>query len=106
MASSEPTFTRRRANPVLRTLLKAPVALYRGPMADLLRSRCVMLLTTRGRRTGLPRTTAVSFMPLDDGHFVAFSGWGIGSNWYRNLRVNPEVAITVGRRRMPAKAHL
>jgi deazaflavin-dependent oxidoreductase (nitroreductase family) len=64
-----------------------------------------MVLTTTGRRTGVPRTTAVSFMPVDD-HFVVFSGWGVSSNWYRNLRADPEVTITVGRRRMRATARL
>src|SRR5918911_1653723 len=48
--SSEPTFARRRANPILRVLLRVPVVVYRGPIADLLRSRCVLLLTTRGGR--------------------------------------------------------
>src|SRR4029077_1615444 len=85
--------------------LKAPITLYRGPVAELLRSRCVMLLTTRGRRSGLPRTNGVSFMPVGD-HFVVFSGWGVTSNWYRNLAANPEVTITVGRRRMRALARL
>ena len=103
--SSEPTFARRRANPILRVLLRVPVVVYRGPIADVLRSRCVLLLTTRGRRTGLPRTTAVSFMPVD-GHYVVFSGWGVGSGWYRNVRAHPEVWITVGRRRMRARARL
>jgi deazaflavin-dependent oxidoreductase (nitroreductase family) len=70
-----------------------------------MRSRCVLLLTTQGRRTGRPRTGAVSFMPLGD-HFIVFSGWGIGSNWYRNIRANPEVTVTVGRRRMRATAHM
>jgi deazaflavin-dependent oxidoreductase (nitroreductase family) len=64
-----------------------------------------MLLTSRGRRTGKPRTTAVSFMPLGE-HYIVFSGWGTGSDWYRNLRANPNVQITVGRRRMPAAAYL
>jgi hypothetical protein len=44
-------------------------------------------------------------MPVGD-HFVVFSGWGVTSNWYRNLRANPEVTITVGRRRMRAMARL
>jgi deazaflavin-dependent oxidoreductase (nitroreductase family) len=105
VASSEPTFTRRRASPLLRTLLKVPVLLYRGPIAELMRSRCVMLLTTRGRRSGRPRTTGVSFMPVDD-RYVVFSGWGTGSNWYRNVRAHPEVWITVGRRRTRATARL
>jgi deazaflavin-dependent oxidoreductase (nitroreductase family) len=62
-----------------------------------------MLLTTRGRRTGRPRTTGVSFMPLND-HYVMFSGWGVRSDWYRNVLTHPEVFITVGRRRMRAMA--
>jgi len=44
-------------------------------------------------------------MPVGD-HFVVFSGWGITSNWYRNIRANPEVTVTVGRRRMRATAHV
>src|SRR5579859_3350451 len=101
----EPNFARRRASPILRFFLKAPVLLYRGPMADLLRSRCVMLLTTKGRRSGLARTGPVSFMPVDN-HYIAFSGWGVTSNWYQNVRANPEVTITVGRRRMRAIARV
>jgi deazaflavin-dependent oxidoreductase (nitroreductase family) len=104
--SSEPTFVRRRASPLLRLMLKAPTLIYRGPLADLLRSRCVMLLTTRGRKTGRPRTGGVSFMPIEDGRYIVFSGWGTTSNWYRNIRANPDVIVTVGRRRMRAKARL
>ena len=44
-------------------------------------------------------------MPVDN-QFVVFSGWGVSSNWYRNITANPEVTITVGRRRMPAVAHV
>jgi deazaflavin-dependent oxidoreductase (nitroreductase family) len=105
VAVSEPTFARRKANPFLRLSLKMPVFAYRGPLADFMRSRCVMLLTTTGRNSGKPRTGAVSFMPLGD-RFVIFSGWGVSSNWYRNLRKNPEVTITVGRRRMRGTARL
>jgi len=74
-------------------------------MAEFLKSRCVMLLTTRGRRTGRPRTNGVSFMPVDD-HYVAFSGWGVRADWYRNVRAHPEVFITVGRRRIRAMARV
>jgi deazaflavin-dependent oxidoreductase (nitroreductase family) len=105
MASTEPSFRRQRASPWLRTVLKIPALIYRGPLAELMRSRCVLLLTTRGRKTGRPRTGAVSFMPLED-HFVVFSGWGVGSNWFKNVRANPEVIVTVGRRRMRATARV
>jgi deazaflavin-dependent oxidoreductase (nitroreductase family) len=105
VAGSEPSFARRRASGLQRLLLKAPPLVYHGPIADLLRSRCVMLLTTIGRRSGRPRTLGISFMPVDD-HLVVFSGWGVSSNWYRNLRANPEVMVQVGRRRLRATAKL
>ncbi len=105
MASSEPSFMRRRASPWLRTMLKVPPLVYRGPLAELMRSRCVLLLTTRGRKTGRPRTGAVSFMPVDD-HFVVFSGWGVGSNWFKNIRADPEVLVTIGRRKLRATARV
>ena len=103
--SAEPSFTRRRASAYVRLFLKVPRLVYVGPIAELLRWRCVMLLTTRGRRTGIPRTNGVSFMPSGD-HFVVFSGWGVSSNWYRNIRANPAVRIKVGGREMNAMARL
>ena len=44
-------------------------------------------------------------MPVDD-HYVAFSGWGVRSDWYRNVRAHPEVFITVGRRHIRAMARV
>ena len=44
-------------------------------------------------------------MPVDD-HFVVFSGWGVSSDWLRNIRANPDVFVQVGRRRMRATAQL
>src|SRR5258708_23325621 len=105
MAISEPTFRRRRASPLPRAMLKVPALVYHGPLAELMRSRCILLLTTRGRKSGLPRTGTVSFMPLE-GHLVVFSGWGVGSNWVQNIRANPEVTVNVGRKRMRATAQV
>jgi deazaflavin-dependent oxidoreductase (nitroreductase family) len=82
---------------------KAPIALYRDGPAEIMRWRCVMLMTTIGRKSGLPRTSGVSFMPLD-GRFVVFSGWGVRSDWYRNLLANPDVTIRVGSREIEATA--
>ena len=103
--SAPPSYARPPASGLQRLLLKSAPLVYRGPLADLLRARCVMLLTTRGRKSGRPRTGAISFMPLDD-HLVVFSGWGTTSNWYRNLQADPEVMITVGRRRTRATARV
>jgi len=103
MSATEPTFDRGRPNSRLRLFFKSPIALYHGPIAEIMRQRCVMLLTTTGRRTGAPRTTGVSFMPLD-GHFIVFSGWGVRSDWYRNLLADPNVTIRVGNKTLRATA--
>ena len=48
----------------------------------------VLMLTTPGRRTGLPRSTCVRYLDAADGFLV----WGTGSgspqdpDWFRNLR--------------------
>jgi deazaflavin-dependent oxidoreductase (nitroreductase family) len=103
MDVNQPTFEREPATWWRRLFLKAPPLVYYGPLAELMRSRCVMVLTTTGRHSGKQRTTGVSFMPLGD-RFISFSGWGIRSNWYQNLLANPEATIRVGRRKMRVTA--
>src|SRR5262249_34605727 len=90
-----------------RLLLGLTPHVYRGPLADLLRSRCVLVLTTHGRRTGLPRTTAISFMPGEGNSIVVFAGFrGTRANWYLNLRKNPHHVERIGRRRFEGTATL
>ena len=103
MSAHQPTFDRGRPNRLQRWFFKAPVTLYRDGPAEVMRRRCVMLLTTIGRRSGQPRTNGVSFMPLDD-HYIVFSGWGVRSDWYRNVLANPNVTVKVGSRTLQATA--
>ncbi|MCM8748033.1 nitroreductase family deazaflavin-dependent oxidoreductase [Thermomicrobiaceae bacterium CFH 74404] len=105
MTARPPTFVRERPRGLLRLFLAMPPKLYHGPFARLLAWRCVMLLTTTGRKTGLPRTTAVSFMPFAD-RWIIFSGFGIHSNWYRNILAHSEVTVRIGNRRWRATAHV
>lgn len=102
---SEPAYRRDRPNLLSRIFFKIPVYVYVGPIALLLKWRCVMRLTTVGRKSGKLRTTGVSFMELD-GKYIIFSGWGASSDWYRNLRANPRVKIKVGTDEMRATAKL
>ena len=97
-------FRREKAGALLRIGLKLPPHLYHGPIASLMSSRCVMVLTATGRKSGVPRTTGVSYMKLN-GNYISFSGWGVSSNWYRNVVANPEVTLQVGRQRIHATAH-
>ena len=61
----------------------------------------VLLLTTPGRRTGVPRSTCVAFLDTADGPVV----WGSGSgssrdpDWFRNLRAATTAEVQIGRDR-------
>jgi deazaflavin-dependent oxidoreductase (nitroreductase family) len=89
---------------LVRWFFRVPKALYRIGLADQL-GRSVLLLTTRGRKTGLPRTTALNY--LADGNVpYVLSGSGSSSDWLRNLQVEPHVLVQVGKRRYDARAEL
>jgi deazaflavin-dependent oxidoreductase (nitroreductase family) len=105
MPEQPPTFRRSPARGLKRFFFKSPVLAYVGPIAAILGWRHVLMLTTIGRTSGQPRTTGVSFMPVEN-HYVIFSGWGVTSNWYRNILANPEVTIRIGSRRTRATATL
>ena len=65
-----------------------------------------ILLTTTGRRTGLPRTVAL--FAFDDGRgwvvIASRGGSGRVPDWAYNLQASPSAAIQVGRRTAPAAA--
>lgn len=65
----------------------------------------VLLLTTPGRRTGVPRSTCVRCIERPEGYVV----WGTGSgsredpDWFRNLRAAQVAEVQVGERRWQAR---
>ncbi|WP_431961974.1 nitroreductase family deazaflavin-dependent oxidoreductase [Actinacidiphila sp. bgisy160] len=88
-----------------RTLLRAPIQLYRWRLGWLLGSR-MLLLTHTGRDTGLPRQVVleVTGRDPDTGAYRLAAGFGEGSQWYRNIRRTPWVTIQTGLRTTPAVA--
>jgi len=99
-----PTFDPRR--PPLRWLLRMPILLYRLGLGWLLGGRFV-LITVRGRKTGLPRPVVLEVLGPDSetgGLFVA-SAWGGNAQWLRNLEACPQAQAQVGRRSFPAEVH-
>jgi deazaflavin-dependent oxidoreductase (nitroreductase family) len=84
--------------------MRAPIGLYRIGLGGLL-GRRFLLLEHIGRTSGLTRRTVLEVVELDDlGRPVIVSGYGERSDWYRNVTRTPEVAFTMGRRRVPATA--
>ncbi len=64
-------------------------------------SKNIMLLTTRGRKSGRLRDTPIGYFRID-GVIYVFTGWGPNANWYRNIQANPQdVSLQIGLRRFP-----
>ena len=66
----------------------------------------VVMLTTPGRRTGVPRSTCVRAIRLPDGYLVWATGSGSRQDpdWFRNLREAGETELQVRAERVRASA--
>ena len=98
-------------NPIGRLFIAGHVALYRrsaGKRGAKLGRLPVILLTTRGRKTGAERTVPV--VPFRDGDqlYVVASMGGQPQHpaWYFNLEANPDVEVQVGADRYHARAEI
>lgn len=57
-----------------------------------------VLLETRGRRSGKPRTTPLARGPVDGNVVWVASVHGRRASWVRNLEASPEIRIKLSRR--------
>ncbi len=66
-----------------------------------------LLLTTRGKKSGTARRTALIYGRDGDDYVVmaSYAGAPAHPDWYLNLAVDPEVVIQVGENAMTATAH-
>jgi deazaflavin-dependent oxidoreductase (nitroreductase family) len=76
--------------------------LYRTDLAPLI-GRLVLLLTTTGRKTGLPRVTPLQYEELD-GVFYVGSARGARADWFRNIVADPCVQVRIKSREFEALA--
>ena len=66
----------------------------------------ILLLHTRGAKSGQPRTTPLLYTPHDGGYVIVASKAGAAHHpaWYHNLRAHPgDVAIDVGGKRIAVR---
>jgi deazaflavin-dependent oxidoreductase (nitroreductase family) len=70
--------------------------------------RSLLLLTTRGAKSGRERTNPLAYSRDGDRYVVIASKGGALSNpdWFRNLRANPRVTVEVGPERFEANARV
>jgi proline iminopeptidase len=65
-----------------------------------------LLLTTKGRKSGEPRTTPLIYENADDKYVIVASKGGMPENpgWYENLAKDPQVELQVKDEVFPARA--
>ena len=80
-----------------------------SPLGPLLRragGQEFLVLETTGRRSGVPRSTPLSFTRDDDAFVVIASNGGAPRHpdWYRNLLADADAMAEVGGERIPVRA--
>lgn len=83
---------------------KLIITLYEHGLAPVL-GRMILLLTTTGRKTGLPRITPLQY-ELIDGAYCVGSARGASADWVRNILLNPLVSVRVKNETFPGKAEV
>jgi deazaflavin-dependent oxidoreductase (nitroreductase family) len=78
------------------------IRLYGMGFAPLL-GRLILLLTTTGRKSDLPRVTPLQY-ELVDGQYYIGSARGIKADWFRNILADPHVRVRVKSREFAAIA--
>ena len=85
-------------NAFVRWLFRLPTYLFRAGLGFLFGSR-IILLEHLGRKSGATRYSCVEVVGRDaSGQALTIvSGYGEGSQWYRNLRAHPDIRIRTSR---------
>jgi deazaflavin-dependent oxidoreductase (nitroreductase family) len=65
--------------------------------------KIILLLTTTGRKSGLPRTTPVQYEEVN-GLICVGSARGQKSDWFKNILANPRVHVQMQKREFDAVA--
>lgn len=92
---------RRALRPPDVRVFKALYALGLGPVVG----RVILLLTTTGRKSGLPRVTALQYEEVDGALYLG-SSRGTHADWFKNLMANPGVSVRVKSRQFAGRAEL
>jgi deazaflavin-dependent oxidoreductase (nitroreductase family) len=91
----------------LKLAFALPRSLYRWRLGWLLGHRCLMI-THVGRKTGRLRQTVVEVVHYDPTtqECIVISGYGVRSDWYRNIEARPAHEVQVGRQRYQPRQRL
>lgn len=82
------------------TFARGGIWLYRvtrGRLSQVLAHRRTLLLRTRGRRSGRPRTVVLQYFPQGDDMLVVAANAGLARHpdWYNNVLADPSPSVLV-----------
>lgn len=94
---------------IFRLFLAIHIFFYRltgGKFGGKVQGLPVLLLTTRGRKTGKKRTTPLGYFTEDGAYIITASNAGLDTHpaWYHNLRSDPHATIEVNDQRYEVHA--
>ena len=78
-------------NPIIRTLYRTPILLYRLGLGKLF-GKYIMIISTIGRKSGKVHRTPIEY--FRNGEVIyAISGFERDPDWYQNLKADPHVTL-------------
>lgn len=79
---------------------------HKGQLSGRMAGRQVLLITTKGARTGEPRTAVIGYRKSGDTYVVIASANGAAAHpaWYINLLADPHATIEVGPEKVKVRA--
>jgi deazaflavin-dependent oxidoreductase (nitroreductase family) len=86
---------------LVKQLYKIPTLLYRLGLGKLY-GNYVLILSTKGRKTGKIHRTPVEYF-LHEGRYYIISGFGEQTDWYKNISASPLVTLQNGYERICAE---
>ncbi len=94
-----------RSREIAKLIFRTPMVLYQLGWGPALGWLPFLVLTTKGRKSGLPRHVLVEYRRHGSKYYVV-SGWGDSTDWYRNIEQEPRVSIQQGGQIIDARAQL
>jgi deazaflavin-dependent oxidoreductase (nitroreductase family) len=67
--------------------------------------KIILLLTTTGRKSGLPRVTPLQYEEISGAYYLG-AARGLNADWVRNIQANPQVELHVGAKKLQGRAEV
>ena len=96
----EKIFEPRKPHGLSRIIFRLPIWIFRAHLGWILGYRFLLLIHT-GRKSGQTYQTVLEIIRYDKttGACVVASGWGKKSDWFKNIRANPDITFQVKNKR-------